>query len=325
MSTPHPPPPTSAPTEPATSTTSAASATAAGRTRHRRRAYAGERTLRNSVVTLIVVFNAVLLVYPIGKALAGSFHQWNPLSGTYRWVGTQNYGDLLDDPTFWTSLTNTVVFSTVVIVARVVIGLALAYAIWSRVTRHKTIFRAVFYMPTVTPMVAIAYVWKMMYNPQVGLFHSLLGIDINWLYSSTWALPAVMLMTVWKDFGYAVILFLAALHSLPEDSLEAAAVDGASSWQRFRWVILPLLKPMTLFVVITSLISYVQAYVQILIMTQGGPGKSTFLISYIIFDEAFNQYDFGYASAIAFVLLLITAALTAISFSLSYRRSGGAS
>ena len=102
-------------------------------------------------------------------------------------------------------------------------------------------------------------------------------------------------------------------------------MDGASSWQRFRWVILPLLKPMTLFVVITSLISYVQAYVQILIMTQGGPGKSTFLISYIIFDEAFNQYDFGYASAIAFVLLLITAALTAISFSLSYRRSGGAS
>lgn len=291
----------------------------------RRRAYAGERTLRNSVVALIVVFNAVLLVYPIGKAFLGSFHLWNPLNGTYDWTGTDNYTALVDDPAFWTSLTNTAVFSAVVITLRVTLGLALAYAIWSRVTRHKSIFRAIFYMPTVTPMVAIAYVWKLMYNPQVGVFHSLFGIDINWLYSSTWALPAVMLMTVWKDFGYAVILFLAALHSLPEDALEAASVDGASSWKRFRYVILPLLRPMTMFVIITSLISYVQAYVQILIMTQGGPGKSTYLISYIIFDEAFNKYDFGYASAIAFVLLVITAGLTAISFSLSRRRSGGAS
>ncbi|WP_218961715.1 carbohydrate ABC transporter permease [Actinomyces ruminis] len=163
----------------------------------------------------------------------------------------------------------------------------------------------------------------MMYNPQIGIFHSFLNIDINWLYNSHWALPAIMLMTVWKDFGYAVILFLSALHSLPEDALEAASVDGASSWKRFRHIIWPLLRPMTIFVVITSLISYAQAYVQILIMTQGGPGKSTFLISYIIFDEAFQQYDFGYASAIAFVLLVITAALTAMSFGLNSRSSGG--
>ncbi len=290
----------------------------------RRRAYAGERSLRNGVVALIVIFNAVLLVYPIVQALLGSFHQWNPLNGTYRWVGLENYSDLAADPTFWTSLVNTAYFSVVVIALRVVLGLALAYAIWSRVTRHKTFFRAVFYMPTVTPMVAIAYVWKLMYNPQIGVFHSLLGIDLNWLHNSRWALPAVMAMTVWKDFGYAVILFLSALHSLPEDALEAASVDGASAWQRFRYVINPLLRPMTVFVVITSLISYVQAYVQILIMTEGGPGKSTYLISYIIFDEAFQKYDFGYASAIAFVLLVITAALTALSFSVSYRRSGGA-
>ena len=242
--------------------------------RSARRAYKGERTLRRSVVALIVVFNAVLLVYPIIKAFLGSFHQWNPLNGTYRWIGMENYAELVHDATFWTSLTNTVFFSVVVITLRVVLGLALAYAIWSKVTRHKTLFRAIFYMPTVTPMVAIAYVWKMMYNPQIGVFHSLLGIDLNWLYDSTWALPAVMIMTVWKDFGYAVILFLSALHSLPEDALEAASVDGASSWQRFRHIINPLLRPMTIFVVITSLISYVQAYVQILIMTQGGPGKS---------------------------------------------------
>ncbi|WP_167202791.1 carbohydrate ABC transporter permease [Actinomyces respiraculi] len=307
-------------TAPLTTTPARPAATPRGR---RRRAYKGERTLRNSVVALIIAFNAVLLVYPIASAFSGSFHQWNPLNGTYRWIGGDNYAELLHDPTFWTSLTNTLYFSVVVIAARVVLGLALAYAIWSQVTRHKTFFRAVFYMPTVTPMVAIAYVWKMMYNPQIGIFHTFLGIDINWLYDSTWALPAIMFMTIWKDFGYAVILFLSALHSLPEDTLEAAAVDGAGSWQRLRHIILPLLHPMTIFVVITSLISYAQAYVQILIMTQGGPGKSTFLISYIIFDEAFQQYDFGYASAIAFVLLIITAALTAVSFGVSARRSGG--
>ena len=162
-------------------------------------------------------------------------------------------------------------------------------------------------------------------NPIGPAYHTLKCEEpLNWLHNSRWALPAVMAMTVWKDFGYAVILFLSALHSLPEDALEAASVDGASAWQRFRYVINPLLRPMTVFVVITSLISYVQAYVQILIMTEGGPGKSTYLISYIIFDEAFQKYDFGYASAIAFVLLVITAALTALSFSVSYRRSGGA-
>lgn len=289
----------------------------------KKRAYQGERALRRTVVLLIVAFNAVLLLYPISKAFFGSFHLWNPLNGTFDWVGTENYRELFRDPTFWISLSNTVVFSAVVITLRVVLGLALAYAIWSKVTRHKTFFRAIFYMPTVTPMVAIAYVWKMMYNPQIGIFHTLFGIDINWLYNSTWALPAIMVMTVWKDFGYAVILFLSALHSLPEDSLEAASVDGATAWQRFRYIIRPLLRPMTIFVIITSLISYVQAYVQILIMTQGGPGKSTYLISYIIFDEAFQQYDFGYASAIAFVLLIITASLTALSFAVTAKRSGG--
>ncbi|WP_218961714.1 carbohydrate ABC transporter permease [Actinomyces ruminis] len=121
-------------------------------TRHRR-TYKGERSLRNSVVALIVLFNAVLLVYPIGKAFSGSFHQWNPLNGTYKWVGTQNYSDLFRDPAFWTSLTNTLYFSVVVIILRVGLGLALAYAIWSKVTRHKTLFRTIFYMPTVTPMV----------------------------------------------------------------------------------------------------------------------------------------------------------------------------
>ena len=207
-----------------------------------------------------------------------------------------------------------------VIFFRVALGLAIAVAIFSNLTRGKAIFRTIFYMPTVTPLVAVAYIWQMMYNPQTGAINTFFGLDINWLYDPNFALPSIIGMTIWKDFGYAVILFLAGLHSIPEDALEAAAVDGANAWQRFWAITLPLLAPMTVFVVITSIISYLQAFVQVLVLTQGGPGTSTQLISYLIYEKAFVKYDFGYASAAAFVLLIFTALLTLISFRLSSGR-----
>ena len=172
-------------------------------------------------------------------------------------------------------------------------------------------------MPVVTPMVAVAFVWKFMYNPQIGVINQILGTEINWLKDPKLALPAVMVMTIWKDFGYAVVMYMAGLYSLPMDVMEAAKVDGAGSGQTFRFITLPLLKPMTLFVVITSIISYIQAYVQILIMTEGGPGTATYLASYIIYDEAFVKYNFGYASAVSFVLFVITAVITWLSFRVS--------
>lgn len=288
--------------------------------RRRRIVYKGESAIRSSVVLTLIVFNLVLLVIPVGIAFAGSFHNWNPLSGTYDPVGLANYRDLVSDPRLITSVTNTTAFGAVVITARVVLGLALALAIFSKATRFKTLFRAVFYMPTVTPLVAVAYVWKMMYDPQVGAINTLFGLDINWLFDTHFALPAIMAMTIWKDFGYAVILFLAGLYSLPEDVMEAAQVDGASAWQRFWRVTFPLLRPMTVFVVITSLISYLQSFIQVLVLTKGGPGSATFLLSYLIYDEAFVKYNFGYASAIAFALFIVTALLTALSFAASGMR-----
>jgi multiple sugar transport system permease protein len=211
-------------------------------------------------------------------------------------------------------------FSAVVIFFRVALGLAIAAAIFSKVARGKTFFRTIFYMPTVTPLVAVAYVWQMMYNPQTGAINTFFGLDVNWLFDPQLALPSIMAMTIWKDFGYAVILFLAGLHSVPEDALEAASVDGAGAWQRFWRITFPLLAPMTVFVVITSIISYLQAFVQVLVLTKGGPGTSTQLISYLIYDKAFLKYDFGYASAAAFILLIITALLTLISFRLAAGR-----
>lgn len=209
---------------------------------------------------------------------------------------------------------NTVIFCVFVVFFRVTIGLAVAYALNSKMTRFKTFFRTVFYMPTVTPLVAVAYVWKIMYNPQFGLIDKIFGLDINWLFDSKFALPALMLMTVWKDFGYAVILFLSGLLSLPSDCYESASLDGADAWQTFRYITLPLLKPTMLFVVVTSIISYLQAYVPVLVMTKGGPGTSTYLSSYLVYDQAFKQYNFGYASAISLFILVLTAAFTVISF-----------
>ena len=273
-----------------------------------------EILLRNIVVAVMVVFFTVFLIAPIIIALAGSFHEWNPLSGTYRFLGIENYKNVFTSQLFGMSMINTVIFSVVVIIFRVGLGLGIACAINSALIKHKSFFRAVYYMPVVTPMVAVAFVWKFMYNPQIGVVNQMLGTSSNWLKDPNLALPAVIVMTIWKDFGYAVVMYMAGLYSLPMDVMEAAKVDGASSWQNFRYITLPLLKPMTLFVVITSIISYIQAYVQILIMTEGGPGTATYLASYIIYDEAFVKYNFGYASALSFVLFVITAVLTWLSF-----------
>lgn len=276
-----------------------------------------EIILRNIVVIGMVLFFTVFLVVPIGIAFSGSFHEWNPLSGTYRFLGLDNYKEVFTSALFGKSMLNTLIFSTVVIVFRVALGLGIAYAIYSSMVKHKSFFRAIFYMPVVTPMVAVAFVWKFMYNPQIGTINQIFGLDVNWLMNPKTALLAVMIMTIWKDFGYAVVMYMAGLYSLPSDAMEAARVDGASGWQKFRYITLPLLKPMTLFVVITSIISYIQAYVQILIMTEGGPGTATYLASYIIYDEAFVKYNFGYASALSFVLFVITGVFTWLSFRVS--------
>ena len=276
-----------------------------------------EIILRNIVVTVMVIYFTIFLVVPIGIAFAGSFHEWNPLSGTYNFLGLANYIEVFTSGLFGKSMLNTLIFSVVVIFFRVGLGLAIAYAMYSTLVKHKSFFRAVYYMPVVTPMVAVAFVWKFMYNPQIGTINQIFGLDVNWLMNPKTALLAVMIMTIWKDFGYAVVMYMAGLYSLPADALEAAKVDGASAWQTFRYITLPLLKPMTLFVVITSIISYIQAYVQILIMTEGGPGTATYLASYIIYDEAFVKYNFGYASALSFVLFVITAVFTWLSFRVS--------
>lgn len=276
---------------------------------------------RNVSVLFLIVYFAVFLFYPIYKAFAGSLHDWNPLTQKYNYIGWDNYRFVLGDKLFWKSLTNTLFFTAISTVLRLAVGLALALMLFSRMTKMRTFFQGLFYMPTVTPMVAVSFVWMWMFNPQFGLINRFFHLDINWLKNSNWAMIAIIIMTVWKDFGYATVLFLAGLMGLPEEVYEASRIDGANGWQTFKNITLPLLKPVTLFVTITSLISYFQTYIQILIMTEGGPGTSTFVISYLIFDEAFVNYNFGTASAIAVILFVVIAVLTLLMF--RYMDMGG--
>lgn len=274
-------------------------------------------SLKNITISLLIIYFSIFLVYPIYKAFAGSLHDWNPLIDQYDFVGLKNFKSVLGNPLFWKSINNTMIFSFFAVVFRVILGLGLALLLYSKLARFKTFFRGLFYMPTITPLVAVSFVWMWLYNPQFGLINKVFGLDINWLKDSHYALPAIIIMTIWKDFGYATVIFLGGLMGLPEDVFEAADMDGATRFQRFRNITWPLLRPTTLFVVITSLITYLQAYVQILIMTDGGPGTSSFVISYLIYDEAFVKYNFGTASAMSIILFVIIGILTVIMFKLS--------
>jgi multiple sugar transport system permease protein len=279
-------------------------------------------SLRNVTILFLVGYFGVFVIYPIYKAFAGSLHDWNPLIDQYDFVGLANFKNVLTNQLFWSSISNTFIFAFFSVIFRIIIGLGLAILLYSKLARFKTFFRGMFYMPTITPLVAVSFVWMWLYNPQFGLINKVFHIDINWLKDSHWALPAIIIMTIWKDFGYATVIFLGGLMGLPEDVFEAADMDGASKWQRFVNITWPLLKPTTLFVTITSLISYLQAYVQILIMTEGGPGTSTYVISYLIFDEAFVKYNFGVASAMAIILFVIIGILTVIMFKITGESEG---
>lgn len=199
--------------------------------------------MRNLSMGFLVLYMGLFLIVPVLIVAVGSLHQWNPLNETWKWIGLENYVRMFSYPTFWQAMINTVIFCLVVVFFRVLLGLSVANALNSKMTRFKTFFRTVFYMPTVTPLVAVAYVWMIMYNPQFGLIDKIFGLDINWLFDSRFALPAIMAMTIWKDFGYAVILFLSGLMSLPSDCYESSQIDGATAWQTFRYITLPLLRP----------------------------------------------------------------------------------
>ena len=271
--------------------------------------FGGKRFIIAFTITVLALFYFVFLLFPIVYAFVGSFFHWNPMNGQFDYAGVENYADIFKNELLWKSLFNTIYFTTVVVVLRTVIGLMLAILINST-KRFKSFFRMAYFIPVITSIVAVSLVWKWLYNPAFGAFNFVLALlhlpTLNWLQDPVLALPCIMVATIWKDVGYAIVIFMAGLAGIPNMLYEAAYIDGADKIKSFRHITLPLIRPTTLFVLVTSLISYLQAFTQIFMMTEkGGPGTSCFTMVYLIYNEAFTKYQFGVSSSISFVLFVI--------------------
>ena len=277
------------------------------------------RTAYLFLLPALLLLGAFVL-YPLVQLLWMSVHDWNILRGEARFVGAANYRAILKDEAFWQALVNTLVYVGATVPLGVVLSLALALLLNGKL-RGVGLLRTAIFTPVVTSTVAagVIFVWLMDYDQ--GLLNAALGgfgiAPVNWLQSERWAMPAVVLMTLWKQAGYNMVLFLAGLQAIPEDVYEAAAVDGArEGWPVFRHITLPLLAPMTFFVTIISVIYAFRAFEQMYAMTRGGPVGSTTTLVYYIFDKAFKFGNMGQAAVVAALMVLIVLGITALQFRL---------
>ncbi len=239
---------------------------------------------------------------------------------TVRFIGLSNYLELFDDPLFWTALKNTFYYVIAASPLSIVVSLTAAILLNSKLVKLKGIFRLSYFIPVVTTLVAVAIVWRFIYHPKFGIMNYFLSwFDINpidWLGDPVWAMPAIILMSVWKNFGYNMIIFIAGLQNIPEDLYEAADMEGASGLQKFRSITLPMLAPTTLFVSIITMIGFFQLFAEPYVMTQGGPLNSTLSIVQYMYQEGFRWWNMGYSASIAFVLFFIIFIGTLIQFKL---------
>jgi multiple sugar transport system permease protein len=233
-----------------------------------------------------------------------------------RFVGAGNYRTLLESPRFWLAVRNTAYFVLVGGPLSIAVSLGAALLLDARAVRWKPFFRTVLFLPVVTTLVAVAIVWRALYHPRAGMLAWLcakVGIaPIDWLGDPLWAMPAIILLAVWKNFGFNMLVFVAGLQSVPERLYEAARLDGAGPWQRFRFVTLPVLAPTFGFVVVTTTIGYLQLFAEPYVMTQGGPAERTLSIVLLMYEEGFRWWNLGAAAAIAFVLFAIILVVTAL-------------
>lgn len=285
---------------------------------------AGERRAGWAFVAPALVLLGVFFVLPVVGALVLSFTDFDLYSigdpGNTRFVGFRNYGDLVQNPLFWKALGNTFYFVLVGGPLSVAVSLGAALLVNARLVRWKAAFRTAYFAPVVTTLVAVAIVWRYLYHPRYGLVNAALGLigipPVDWLGDPRWAMPAIIVLAVWKNFGYNMVVFLAGLQSIPDELYEAAHLDGASAWRRFRHITVPMLGPTFLFVGVITMIGYFQLFAEPYVMTQGGPLKSTLSVVLLMYEEAFRWWRIGPAAAIAFTLFFIMLAGTIIQLRL---------
>ncbi|WP_329578007.1 carbohydrate ABC transporter permease [Streptomyces sp. NBC_01361] len=258
---------------------------------------------------------ALWIGLPVVAAVFLAFTSYDVLSAP-KFVGLDNFRDMFGDAVFRKSILNTVVYTFFTVPFGMALGLLLALALNAGL-RARGVFRTAIFLPQVTATVAIALVWLWIYNPRNGLFTTLLSIfgveSPAWLASTTWAMPSVILVGIWQGIGMKMLIYLAALQNLPKELYEAASVDGASKVRQFFSLTLPLLKPATFFVLITSMITAFQSFDQIYILTDGGPANSTTMMTYEIYKSAFREFRVGYACAQSLVLFVLLMAFTLVN------------
>ncbi|SFM10176.1 carbohydrate ABC transporter permease [Halanaerobium salsuginis] len=259
----------------------------------------------------------IFTLIPIVVAFVLCFVRWD-FSNPMRFVGLKNFTYMFTDQTFIISLKNTFFFTIVSVPATMVISLGLAILL-NKIVKGVKFLRTMYFIPYITSMVAIAIVWNMLYSPSMGPINNFLrtlGVDNppGWTAATDWSMIAIIIMSVWKQIGYYMVIYLAGLQGIPSNLYEAAKIDGANAWQKFRYITLPMLTPTTFFVSIMLLIGSFKVFTQVMVMTSGGPGRSSNVLVYYIYNQAFVYNRFGYASAIAFVLFFIVLAITVFQF-----------
>lgn len=256
----------------------------------------------------------IFIIIPIVFSFGLSFAKWDLLN-PMEFVGFANYREIFTEPLFGKILLNTVVFALATSIFGVIIPLVLACILNNKI-RGAEFYKTAYFLPFITPMLVIGIVWEWIFDPNIGLLNRVLHLHINWLYDPHWAMPALIIVSVWKLIGYNMIIFLSSLSGISNSMFEAAKIDGANHVETFFYVTIPLLSPTIFFVVIITAVSSFQIFDLIYLMTQGGPLDSTNVLVYAIYKNAFEYFNAGKASAIAYVLFVIILVLTLMQWNL---------
>ncbi len=254
----------------------------------------------------------IFIVIPVICSFGLSFAKWDLLN-PIQFAGLNNYKEIFSDALFYKILWNTIVFALSTSIFGVIIPLILACILNSKI-RGAEFYKTAYFLPFITPMVVIGVVWEWIFDPNIGFLNHILHVHINWLYDTHYAMPALIIVSVWKLIGYNMLIFLTGLSGISQSLFEAAKIDGANPFQTFKNVTVPMLSPTIFFVVIITAISSFQVFDLIYLMTQGGPFDSTNVLVYAIYKNAFEYFNAGKASAIAYVLFMIILVLTLIQW-----------
>jgi multiple sugar transport system permease protein len=268
----------------------------------------------------VLAIIALVFVLPTALAMALSVTDYSIYAladwANLRFVGLGNFVDLFSTPLFWRAMGNTAIFALLGVPMAIGTSLAVALLLNDATVRWKPLWRVLLFAPYVTSIVATAVVWRFLFNERSGLINRALaaigGAPVDWLGNPHTSIPAILIFVTWKIFGYNMIVFTAALSAVPQDLMEAARLDGAGRWSRFRHVTLPAIGPTLLLAAVMSVAGFLQIFAEPYVMTLGGPAQSTTTILYFMFDEGFKWWNLGQASAVAFVLFLIILALTMV-------------